>query len=82
MLFRPVRGGLIDAMAEVKEVNSWQDLILALDSYDRDRLAKPNGCLELQYQCWDDRIGWNSYLVVVNGQAAGYMNGLIAEPIQ
>jgi hypothetical protein len=72
MLFRPVRGGLAEAMAEVVEVRSLSELTKVLG-------AKSPAKIEFKFQGYDARIGWNSFLITVNGQAAGYTNGIDME---
>lgn len=61
ILYRPQRGGLKEAMAEVKEFASLKDMF--------ESVAKEHdGAFELEdmfvsYYCYDDRIDWETYIV-------------------
>jgi len=63
--FRPQRGGLTESLAEVKEVNSLQEL--------RDILKATN--VEVRPYIYDERIDWNTYLVRADGEIVGFTDG-------
>jgi hypothetical protein len=64
MKFRPVRELLADAMADVIEIQDRQQL--------EELVGTP---MEVKPYCYDARIGWDTYLVVVGGCAVGYTDG-------
>jgi hypothetical protein len=70
MKFRPVRGGLSEAMAEARDVTREELIEIAKDV---TRNANPK--LEIIHQGFDARIGWESYLVCVDDWGPiGYIN--------
>lgn len=69
-LFRPQRGGLAEAMAEVQEFADKA----ALEAFLEQRVV------EAPWYSFDQRIGWNTYIVIVKfkdgtSQPAGFANG-------
>mgnify|MGYP000078150325 FL=1 len=58
-LFRKHRGGLVESLETVKEVESLNDVA---DYCSNDISGRPTD-LECKYQCMDDRIGWDSYII-------------------
>jgi len=71
-LFRKHRGGLDDSMQTVREVNSISDII---DYLNEDKFFPPVTNLECRYYCYDDRIGWDTFIITHNGMAIGFTNG-------
>lgn len=75
MKFRPVRGGLEDAMKEVVEVGTTDDLRKLVPEY----MLKPDAdgfiLIRAKSQGFDERIGWDSHLLTVNGEPFGYLDG-------
>lgn len=72
MLFRPVREFLDDAMKEVQNWNTLEELKKLLPSY-----VDKEGKIEFDDQGMDQRIGWRSYLLSVDGVACGHTDGKI-----
>lgn len=72
MLFRPVREFLDDAMKEVKIWDTLEELKKLLPSY-----VDKEGEIEFKDQGVDNRIGWRSYLLSVDGVACGHTDGKI-----
>lgn len=70
--FRPVRELLEEAMKNVVEFETLQELT-ALVTDDSKAIV------EFKHQGYDKRIGWDTYIVCVNGQAMGYTNGVVTE---
>lgn len=70
-LFRPHRRYLYEAMREVIEVNSLADLAKHLM-----KTREPLGVVKVEkYGGIDERIGWDTYIVTINGDACGFTNG-------
>ena len=77
VLFRPHRGGLAEAMAEVKTFRLREELIAFLNEdlahysrkIDEDKFKiEPYG--------FDKRIGWDTYIVSMDGYGVfGFTNG-------
>lgn len=77
MLFREHRGLLCNSMETVVEVNTFNDLVEhikhLLSYYYIEVDAK---YISLRYQCYDDRIGWDTYIVYLEGYGViGQTNG-------
>lgn len=66
MKFREHRGSLSDAMKTVIEVNSLLDI---------EKLFPNDGKLKIEYYCYDDRINWNTYIVIGELGVIGFTNG-------
>lgn len=82
VLYRPHRGSLSKSMARVVEVNDLPQLVRHMRReveswYPEDELPTLENT-KLERYCFDDRIGWETYLVTVKGQAWGYTNGLLS----
>ena len=78
-LYRPHRGSLSASMADVVEVNDLPQLVRHMRReverwYPKDELPTLENT-KLEPYCFDDRIGWDTYLVTVKGKAWGYTNG-------
>jgi len=79
-LYRPHRGSLNDSLTEVVEVNDFPQLVRHMRReverwYPIDQLPTLENT-KLEHYGYDERIGWDTYLVTVNGQAWGYTNGV------
>ena len=63
ILYRPHRGTLADAMAEVKEFSSIKEMreYLAQDHKNAFDISD----IVISYYCYDDRIGWETFIVTV-----------------
>lgn len=74
VLFRPQRGSLDAAMAEVREVGMPDLVAYAVEITGQD---KPQ--LTVKPYARDERIDWDTYLVTVEGFGVlGYTNGALA----
>ena len=73
MKFRPQRELLVDSMAEVVELQDFR----ALTGHLTKLGFLPAGLAKIAVRpyCYDDRNGWKTYLVTVDGQAVGFTNG-------
>ena len=71
MKFRPHRGGFAESMAEVVELKD----LRALAAYLEVDIARIN----VKPYCYDDRNGWKTYIVTVDGQAVGFTDGPCTE---
>lgn len=79
VLFRPHRGSLADAMKEVREINSFKELI----DQETEMLwrwyiePKPEE-FHIKYYAEDKRIGWSTYIVTLDNYGVlGFTNGMI-----
>lgn len=83
ILYRPHRGSLDEAMRSVIEVFSFDQLVRHMrrevhhmeNIYPADDLPTVDNT-KLEHMGLDERIGWDTYLVTVNGKAWGYTNGV------
>lgn len=78
MLYRPHRGSLSAAMAELATVETRADLIQHMREEsnwfpESERPTEQN--TKIEYYCRDDRIGWDTWVVLVNGRPWGFING-------
>ena len=63
-----------EAMSRVVEIEDWEDLFRYLKrEYDFWQPTDEN--VEIKFYCQDKRIGWNTYLVTIDGKAAVFTNG-------
>lgn len=80
--YRPHRGQLADAMAEVAEVSDFHDLVRHMRAECPDWIpdwAMPTEAnVTLRPYGWDDRIGWDTQIVLVNGKAWGFTSAPFA----
>jgi hypothetical protein len=81
-LYRPHRGMLADSMKEVVEFHGMQQLVklmcIEADWYPKDRLPSLESTVVEKYGPpgeIDGRIGWDTHIVLVNGQAWGFTDG-------
>jgi len=77
--YRPHRGTLADAMAEVVEVADLPALVEHMrksvqDWYPPEELPTIKTTTVKPY-AYDDRIRWNTYIVMVNGSVWGFTDG-------
>ena len=70
MKFRPQRGGLAEAMAEVREIEPTTE---ALSKLLRVWGLYPE--ITVSKYVYDRRIDWDTYLVCVDGRAVGFTDG-------
>ncbi len=80
-LYRPHRGGLHESMALVRDVVDHAQLVrqIRLDRAgwpDQDEVTPES--VEVAPYGRDERIGWDTYIVTVNGNAVGFTNGPLA----
>lgn len=80
ILYRPHRGGLSESMREVRTIKTFPELVRAMRAeverwYPIDELPTEENT-KLEPYGYDDRIGWQTYLVTVNGYAWGYTDGV------
>ena len=63
VLYRPQRGSLADAMAELKEFSNIKEMLeyLAQDH----KKAFDVSDIYISYYCYDDRIDWETFIVTV-----------------
>lgn len=84
ILFRPQRGSLADAMAEVVELDATKSAVLA---HVKQMCADFEDVIDIQvkHYCFDERIGWDTWLVGVitaeskEPMARGFINGEIKD---
>lgn len=80
MFFRPVAGSLDEAMAQKQEITTFQELHDLLNHDFIEQYAEMPLQISFEYQCWDSRINWDSWLVCIKfkdyetPQAAGYLS--------
>jgi hypothetical protein len=81
-LFRPHRGELADAMDEVVELPSFAALVAHLNHLHREEYGPDRVKVEPYgidgKPSFDRRVGWHTYIVTVDGMAAGFTNGPLA----
>lgn len=63
ILYRPQRGTLAEAMAEVKEFSSVKEMLEYL-AEDHEK-AFDISDVYISYYCYDERIEWETYIVMV-----------------
>lgn len=71
-LFRPNRRYLDEAMAEVREITSLEEV--------RPSYA-PLAKLTLEKYSYDKRINWDTYIALEDGNAFGFTNGPLKEKV-
>lgn len=70
MKYRPQRGGLKESMAEVIEIEPTINALAVV-------LKVPPSAITVEAYTYDDRIGWDTYLVCIEGCAVGYTNAFV-----
>jgi len=68
-LYRDHRGMLDESMETIEEMESHADLVRHVES------LYGSGDIEVKHYAQDDRIGWDTYIVIHNGRAVGFTNG-------
>lgn len=83
MKYRSQRGGFAESMAEVVEC---EPNLFSLETAIAKTLPLPqvfgplrNFSFKVTPYCYDDRNGWNTYVVTVDGQAVGFTDGPCTE---
>lgn len=69
LLFRQHRGGLAESMQTVREMSTRNDL----EAFVRQHYGE--GVVTVEPYGWDNRIGWDTHIVCLNGNACGFTNG-------
>lgn len=72
LLFRFHKGGLAESMETVIPINCLADIAVALKEK-----GWPEGEIKVEYYCVDNRIGWTTYVVTLDGDAVGFTNGKV-----
>ena len=76
--FRKHRGGLEESLQTAFSVCSRQDIV---DAYNTDfKKLAPQATvknLTTKYQGYDDRIGWDTHMIRINGRPYGFTDGPI-----
>ena len=79
--YRPHRGTLAEAMAEVVEVATRADLIehmrKSVESWYPPEELPTIENIEIRPYGYDTRIDWHTYIVLVKGEVWGFTNGLV-----
>ena len=68
VMFRPQRGSLDEAMSEVESMDMSSIRSLLVNRFGA-------GEIEVKPYCYDERIGWDTFVVLHNGRAVGFTNG-------
>ena len=63
VLYRPQRGTLAEAMAEVKKFSSIKEMIEYLVQDNKKAFSVSD--VYISYYCYDDRIDWETFIVTV-----------------
>ena len=79
MKFRPQRGGFAESMAEVVDIEpNLRALADAMmNSLSTCMVFEP--AIKVIPYCYDDRNGWKTHIVTVDGQAIGFTDGPCTE---
>ena len=72
ILYRPHRGGLSAAMAEVVEIADREALIEHLGKTWSPKADGSN--VVVKWYATDDRIGWDTYMVLIDNIPVGFTN--------
>ncbi|UXN70914.1 hypothetical protein N8A98_06925 [Devosia neptuniae] len=80
MKFRWHRGSLADSMDTVVEFNGTKEALTVLLKADALPWFPPLDIHDVLVEPYtvDDRIGWDTYLVTVDGKAVGFTDGAVA----
>ena len=87
MKFRPVREFLSEAMEEVVEMPATKKALAAHLEKKFGDIPSPfkfpikEDEITIEYQGFDDRIKWDSHLVLVNGLPYGYIDTMLPHPL-
>lgn len=74
--FRPVCGGLDEAMSQVFEFSTVAELIEHLQKKWEGLIDFDFSKMKFKYQCWDVRIDWDTYFITCEGKPIGYSTGI------
>jgi len=78
-LFRPQKRTLAEAMGEVEEINSLNELIEKIKtdlSIFKHSFSISSNTVHVEFYCYDKRINWNTYIVTLDGYGViGFTNG-------
>lgn len=69
MKYRDHRGGLDESMQTVREIEP------TIDALAVTLKVPPSTITVEKYGGYDNRIGWDTYIVCVNGSARGFTDG-------
>lgn len=76
MKFREHRGTLDDSMMTCKEVKDFVALVKHLEKvWGEWSMPIEPSAIKVEYYCYDSRIGWNTYIVTLQGHVVGFTNG-------
>ncbi len=71
-LYRDHRGSLADSMSTVQQMDSIEDLETHLSKVYKQPSV---GIITVEPYVYDKRVGWNTYIVCVDGRAVGFTDG-------
>ena len=75
MKYRDHRGSLEASMLSVREMPNRAALVEHLrETYGRHELVRDD-LIEVKHYCYDERIGWDTWIVTLNGGAVGFTDG-------
>lgn len=74
MKFRPQRGSLDAAMEEVVELDGMDALKAHLHS-----IGWHDGAVRVEPYTYDERIGWDTHIVTIDGNAVGFTDGPVEQ---
>jgi hypothetical protein len=77
--YRPHRGGLAESMKEAVDVSDFSSLVERMrlevkEWYPKDDLPTLENT-KVEPYCFDHRIGWDTHIVTVKGNAWGFTDG-------
>jgi hypothetical protein len=73
VLFRFQRGGLTESMATIQEFSTLEELArIVSETYPEDARS-----ISVKPYCFDERIGWDTHIVSLGGDAIGFTDGPI-----
>lgn len=80
-LFRWHRGGLDESMKTAVPCHSMIGLLQILNLAHRMTFINVTAArVKVQDYIYDERVGWHTYTVTVDGQAVGFTNGPLSDP--
>jgi len=81
-LYRPHRGSLDESMSEVVEIADHQALVVHLRKGWLNEVSESgsNVVVEKYGSGIDERIGWDTHIVLVSGNAIGFTDGPVPTP--
>jgi hypothetical protein len=72
--FRFHKGGLVDSMSTVTDIESMGHLITHIKHY----WTIPFDGLTIEHYCWDERIAWDTYIVMAQVKDDRYPVGFLS----